>query len=153
MILPDHLVVVLLLFLQGEIIRGSDSVCSKEENWDVCLSGGVEEHEGNVFVNGKPVCDDNWDQRDADVVCRQLAEKFNTTWGQLGAAEVTTRSRFGSAGSVFEMDDVDCSGREERILDCRHNKRDDCGSAEAAGVICDTSTPEEIAENEKNIRE
>ena len=27
-------------------------------------------HEGNVYVDNKPICDDGWGQADADVVCR-----------------------------------------------------------------------------------
>ena len=34
------------------------------------LVGGSGPHEGNVFVNGRPVCDDHWDNIDAGVVCR-----------------------------------------------------------------------------------
>ena len=36
------------------------------------LRGGSSECEGNVFVNGQPVCDDYWDKKDATVVCRML---------------------------------------------------------------------------------
>ena len=28
--------------------------------------------EGNVFVNGRPVCDDSWDMKDADVACKMV---------------------------------------------------------------------------------
>ena len=36
------------------------------------LIGGTKGSEGNVFINGKPVCDDYWDLNDAKVACRQL---------------------------------------------------------------------------------
>ena len=36
------------------------------------LRGGSRRTEGNVFVNGKPVCDDMWDKKDATVACRML---------------------------------------------------------------------------------
>ena len=29
----------------------------------VCLKGGNSPNEGNVFIGGKPVCDDSWDTR------------------------------------------------------------------------------------------
>ena len=38
---------------------------------EVCLSGG-NCSSGNVFLGGKPICKDNWDKIDADVVCKQL---------------------------------------------------------------------------------
>ena len=36
------------------------------------LKGGSSRNEGNVFLNGKPVCDDMWDKKDATVACRML---------------------------------------------------------------------------------
>ena len=36
------------------------------------LIGGEAEEQGNVYVYGKPVCDDDWDINDGKVACRQL---------------------------------------------------------------------------------
>ena len=36
------------------------------------LIGGNKGSEGNVFIDGKPVCDDDWDLNDAKIACRQL---------------------------------------------------------------------------------
>ena len=39
---------------------------------EVKLVGGSGPHEGNIFVGGKPVCDDDHDVENALVVCRYL---------------------------------------------------------------------------------
>ena len=36
------------------------------------LIGGDAKRQGNVYVYGKPVCDDSWDINDGEVACRQL---------------------------------------------------------------------------------
>ena len=36
------------------------------------LRGGRNESEGNIFVNGRPICDDEWDIVDATVACKML---------------------------------------------------------------------------------
>ena len=36
------------------------------------LIGGEAEGEGNVYANGKPVCDDGWNINAGKVACRQL---------------------------------------------------------------------------------
>ena len=41
-------------------------------NMTVKLVGGHRASEGNVVVNGYPVCQEGWDGRDASVVCRML---------------------------------------------------------------------------------
>jgi hypothetical protein len=47
---------------------------------------------------------------------------------------------------------VRCDGTEERLVDCRHTKQDDCGAGEAAGAICDTRSPDQLARDEVNCK-
>jgi len=96
---------------------------------EVRLQGGLMPSEGNVYVRGRPVCDDSWGQNEADVVCRSL--------GYSGGS-ATTNSRFGNApGGDFGMDDVNCQGYEENLTDCQYASYDDCDANEAAGVVCE----------------
>ena len=48
--------------------EGAGVICSL----DIYLEGGSVSNEGNLFVNGRPVCDDIWDDADAMVACRTL---------------------------------------------------------------------------------
>ena len=59
------------------------------------------------------------------------------------SGQPTTKSHFGSVPSTFAMDDVSCFGNETSLLDCPHATVDNCGSHEAAGVICSNSGPME----------
>ena len=85
---------------------------------------------GNVFVNGGPVCDDEWDLRDAEVVCRML---FNVS-----ALAATRYSVFGLVGEDFSMTEVNCTGEEQDIINCQHSTTISrwCESDDAAGVVC-----------------
>lgn len=95
---------------------------------NLSLRGGRQDGEGNVYVGGQPVCDDDWDNVDAKVACRELG---------YSSGKATSNSRFGPApGGDFGMDDVACQGYEERLEDCDHAGQDDCGEDEAAGVVC-----------------
>ena len=80
---------------------------------NIRLEGGSFPHEGNIMVNGRPVCDDDWGLVDADVACKQL--------GYSGAETFTKESRYGPTSSVFAMDQVNCDGTEERLQDCPHS--------------------------------
>ena len=71
-------------------------------------------HEGNIMVNGRPVCDDDFTLINAHVACRQL--------GFIGAVSFTKESRYGRTSPDFAMDQVRCDGTEERLLDCTHSK-------------------------------
>ncbi|MFN3201073.1 MAG: scavenger receptor cysteine-rich domain-containing protein [Bradymonadia bacterium] len=101
-------------------------------NGDVRLVGGEGPRNGRVeiYVNGEwgTVCDDLWNLPDADVACRQL--------GYPGAVEAI--QRFGGGEGQIWLDDVQCEGDEERLLQCPatplggHN----CGHVEDAGMTC-----------------
>ena len=87
-----------------------------------------------VFLNGEwgTVCDDDWDLRDARVACRQL--------GYLDALEAPHLAIFGQGIGPIHLDDVNCSGTEARLVDCPATiTLHDCGHAEDASAVCDTS--------------
>ena len=59
-----------------------------------------------IFHNGiwGTVCDDDWDIKDATVVCRQL--------GSLNAVSAPRSARFGAGSGQIWLDNVGCSGSE-----------------------------------------
>ena len=83
----------------------------------------------NVYVDDKPVCDDGWDDTDAEVVCRELG---------FSGGYATTESKYGDVNLERQscFDDVRCNGYESSLVDCRHESYDDCGDSEGAGVVC-----------------
>ncbi|KAI4900607.1 hypothetical protein NFI96_032246, partial [Prochilodus magdalenae] len=94
-------------------------------------SGGLE-----VYHNAKwgSVCDDQWDIRDAQVVCRQL--------GCGPALSADGSSVFGAGSGPVWLNRVKCRGNEIHLWDCPHSLRNhtDCSHSQHAGVTCaDTS--------------
>ncbi|XP_033736551.1 deleted in malignant brain tumors 1 protein-like [Pecten maximus] len=110
---------------------------------DVELSGslrlvnGATQYEGRIEIyhDGRwgTVCDDNWDDSDARVVCRQL--------GYSGGS-YTREASFGSGSEPTWMDNVECFGNESRLVDCVFPgwQIENCGHSEDAGVVCIPST-------------
>ncbi|KAF3834265.1 hypothetical protein F7725_025469 [Dissostichus mawsoni] len=95
----------------------------------VRLAGGSGRCAGRVELwrNGEwgTVCDDQWDLRDADVVCAQL-----------GCGYALRRLLPPGRGPVHR-DELNCTGREESLWDCPASQEEsDCGHKEDAGVVC-----------------
>ena len=72
------------------------------------------------------VCDNNWRGAGAKVACRQLGYAHGVA---------TKGSQFGDVIGDFAMNDVNCTGEEGRLQDCRHNTDHKCQGGRA-GVIC-----------------
>ncbi|XP_043984626.1 galectin-3-binding protein B-like [Gambusia affinis] len=121
------------LFLCGLLLN----VCFANgyEEGFIKLVGGQDNSEGRVeiFHNGAwgTVCDDDWEIKDAQVVCRQLHYP--------GAKEALGSTAFGQGSGNIWMDDLACTGNEISLLQCTspgwgvHN----CGHSEDAAVRCE----------------
>ena len=81
------------------------------------------------------VCDDFWQDADAQVVCRQLGLTGGTAYG---------RAAFGEGSGEILLDEVECIGSEEGLLQCVLDVDPwgyhDCEHHEDAGVGCGMST-------------
>uniref|UniRef100_A0A8C2SZL7 Soluble scavenger receptor cysteine-rich domain-containing protein SSC5D n=1 Tax=Coturnix japonica TaxID=93934 RepID=A0A8C2SZL7_COTJA len=76
------------------------------------------------------ICDDGWDLADANVVCRQLG---------CGTAVLATKAaHYGRGQDTIWLDEVNCTGREESIFDCKASAWgvNNCYHGEDAGVLC-----------------
>ncbi|KAG7277961.1 hypothetical protein CRUP_022131, partial [Coryphaenoides rupestris] len=76
------------------------------------------------------VCDDEWELKTADVVCRQLG------CGQ--ALSSPGNLEFGPGSGPIWLDNVVCNGEEEALSQCAHQEfgEHNCGHHEDVGVIC-----------------
>ncbi|XP_036428468.1 neurotrypsin [Colossoma macropomum] len=84
------------------------------------------------------VCDDNWTEQHAQVVCRQL--------GFRGGAEVAPAGVFGEGAGLILLDDVQCEGTETSLLECKHSVwgRHDCSHSEDVGIRCHRAETNEV---------
>ncbi|KAI4897387.1 hypothetical protein NFI96_030142 [Prochilodus magdalenae] len=73
------------------------------------------------------VCNDLWDIRDAQVVCRQL-----------GCGPVNGSIVFGAGEGTVWLNRVKCTGNEIHLWDCPHSLKNhtDCSHRQHAGVTC-----------------
>uniref|UniRef100_A0A3B5AAV9 Neurotrypsin n=1 Tax=Stegastes partitus TaxID=144197 RepID=A0A3B5AAV9_9TELE len=119
----------------GECSLAAAITCTQQP---VRLVGGRSGSEGTVevFHAGQwgSICDDQWDDSDAEVVCRQLGlSGFARAWGQ---------AHFGKGSGRVWLDEVRCTGNELTLEQCpkgawgEHN----CLHSEDAGVSCNPLT-------------
>ena len=103
-------------------------------NGNVQLIGGTTSRKGRVEIwynsQWNTVCDDFWDINDANVVCQQL--------GYQGAVTAHQSAHFGQGSGQILLDDLQCTGREASLLECRHRgiNNHDCGHGQDASVTC-----------------
>ncbi|KAL1139366.1 hypothetical protein AAG570_006350, partial [Ranatra chinensis] len=119
--------------------RSDERNCTWEDyGIELRLTGGGKPNEGMVEIKVLGewglICDDQFDLRDADVICRHIGFP-------LGASEQRKHSDFKTKitnGTKYFVDDLECRGNETRILECEHNGWGihNCGPDEAAGVVC-----------------
>ncbi|XP_065820857.1 uncharacterized protein [Labrus bergylta] len=90
-------------------------------------SGRVELFYGSTWGT---VCDDDWDLRDAEVVCRQLS------CGK--ALSAPGSASFGEGADPILLDNVACSGSERSLTACQFSEmgKHNCKHSEDAGVVC-----------------
>ncbi|XP_013788146.2 lysyl oxidase homolog 2-like [Limulus polyphemus] len=146
---------------------------------DIRLVGGHTAYQGNVeiyhFGQWGSICDDEWDKREADIVCRLLgypeAERPTTDslYGRSrhyfsekscnlllihqGDKKNEMNSYFGGQQTQTILSGVKCTGNENNLASCRHDYIGvvDCPERDRsiAGVICAKAMPDLIPDDKE----
>ncbi|XP_071953688.1 uncharacterized protein [Antedon mediterranea] len=120
-----------------QCVDGSDEMgCPTEKPVELPLRlvGGSNEKEGRLEVlyegTWGTVCDDLFDKKAAEVVCRKL--------GFSGDVDVIPTATFGEGVGQIILDDVICEGNENDLNECDHAplKGHNCAHSEDVGVRC-----------------
>ena len=76
------------------------------------------------------VCDDDWDIKDARVVCKQLGFRY--------ALNAYHSARYGQGTGPILLDDVSCLGNESSLFSCNHRglENHNCDHSKDASVRC-----------------
>lgn len=104
--------------------------------FELKLVGGDTPCSGRLEVLHKgswgSVCDDNWGEKEDQVVCKQLG------CGKSLHPSPKTRKIYGPGAGRIWLDDVNCSGKEQSLEFCRHRLwgYHDCTHKEDVEVIC-----------------
>ncbi|CAL8253346.1 unnamed protein product [Merluccius merluccius] len=120
------------------------------QNGDVRLVGGKASHEGRVevYLNGVwgTVCDDDWDMKEAQVVCRHLDFP--------NAREAVGGGVYGAGQGQIWMDNLNCLGTETSLSNCNFPGWgvSDCKHDEDAGVVCDTKALAQNISREYSVK-
>ena len=106
---------------------------------------GSSEKEGYVEVFDKHnqvwsgVCDTSFDILDAHVICKMMG--FNTSIMAFANSAADDLYGIAPSGSNFLLDNLDCSGKENSVFECRLTGElsDKCEATQIAGVKCSAS--------------
>ncbi|XP_064642640.1 deleted in malignant brain tumors 1 protein-like [Lineus longissimus] len=126
-----------------------------EDGVQVRLVNGSSPLEGRVeftmYGATGTICDDGWDNQDAEVVCRMLG---------LSGGRAFLRAHFGKGIGPMWLDDVNCIGSEAYLTECDMANewgQNDCSHNEDAGVRCElgtgTTTPETVTTATNEVTE
>ena len=113
----------------------------------IMLVGGSSPKEGRVEINhaGRhgTVCNDEWDDLDAKVVCTMLG---------YGNGIAVRQHKFGPGIGEILLDDVECNGNEKSLLDCIHPGIgvNDCRHIEDAAVRCEELDSNDILRDDED---
>ncbi|XP_036974072.1 scavenger receptor cysteine-rich type 1 protein M160-like isoform X2 [Acanthopagrus latus] len=119
---------------------GSDrNTCSPGKAVGLTCSDSVRLVNGNSLCSGRlevksnqrwsSVCEDDFDQQDAEVVCRELG---------CGAPSVLQGALYGEVEAPMWTREFQCGGHESALLDCRTSgsDRNTCSPGKAVGLTC-----------------
>ncbi|KAL7372347.1 hypothetical protein ABVT39_014821 [Epinephelus coioides] len=92
-------------------------------------SGRLEVKSDQSNQSWSAVCEDDFDQQDAEVVCRELG---------CGAPSVLQGALYGELEAPMWTKEFQCGGNESALLDCRSSDsdRNTCSSGKAVGLTC-----------------
>ncbi|XP_052220549.1 deleted in malignant brain tumors 1 protein-like isoform X2 [Dreissena polymorpha] len=107
------------------------------------LRDGPGNNEGRLEINyggvWGTVCDDNFDNNAAKIICNTLGVTYVK-------ARVGQPGKYGPGSGQIWLDDVTCFGNETSIVQCQHNDFgvNDCDHSEDVGVVCATTAQQNL---------
>ncbi|XP_077981071.1 scavenger receptor cysteine-rich domain-containing protein DMBT1-like [Glandiceps talaboti] len=110
--------------------------CKLPNNGDVRLHGGTDAYKGRLEIfnsvteHWETVCADTIDDKATRVVCRQLGYRGGGEFSMGGTT-------FGQSPRFIAIDNVECTGQENRLTECRHNSGGTSCQNTQAVITCD----------------